>query len=125
LIGRLKRVGPLRRFVRYALYKEPRASTDWREHLWEFPPAVISRYESEISALEEMLNRDLTEWRASPAEWTKKRSQVAPAHDDASVAVNGNVVSPTGTLEPTRDRHMGIADDRLMRDEAGQSVIGI
>lgn len=125
LIGRLKRVGPLRRCVRYALYKEPRASTDWREHLPEFPAAVISRYESEISALERMLNHDLTEWRASPAEWTKPRSQAVPTHGDASVAVNGQAVSPTGTLEPTPDRHMGIADDRLMSDEAGQGVIGM
>jgi hypothetical protein len=67
---------------------------------------VISRYESEISALEVMLNRDLTKWRAMPAEWTKHRSQAVP--DDASVAANGQVVSTTG-MDPTRAEHTKIA----------------
>jgi hypothetical protein len=60
----MKRVKPLRQFVRTALYKHPVKSADWRDHFGEFPESVVSRYEREISALEQMLGRELAEWRA-------------------------------------------------------------
>jgi hypothetical protein len=66
LIGQIKRIKPLRRLVRMALYKEPVRSTDWRDHLCEFPQRVVSQYEQEISALEEMLGRKFADWRVPP-----------------------------------------------------------
>jgi len=72
-IGQLKRIRPLRRLVRYTLYKEPQSSVDWREHLWQFPEHVVSRYEHEISSLERMLGRDLSDWHVLPAERANRR----------------------------------------------------
>jgi hypothetical protein len=66
LIGQLKRIKPLRRVIRTALYTDPVHSTDWRDHLCEFPEQVVSRYEREICELEKMLGRDLADWRAPP-----------------------------------------------------------
>jgi hypothetical protein len=66
LIGQIKQIGPLRRFVRVTLYKETESSSDWREHMGDFPDRIISRYELEIRELEKMLGKDLTAWRAPP-----------------------------------------------------------
>ncbi len=63
-IGQVKRIRLLRRFVRTALYKQPMSTTDWREHLNEFPEHIISRYEMEISELERTLGKDLAAWHA-------------------------------------------------------------
>jgi sulfotransferase family protein len=64
LIGQLKQIRPLRRFVRTTLYKETESSSDWREHIPEFPEEIVSRYESEIDNLESLLGKDLSRWRA-------------------------------------------------------------
>jgi len=88
LIGGLKRVPPLRRFVRYALYKEPQSSTDWREYLWQFPEHVILRYEDEISALEKVLGRDLTEWHALPVERANQCPTQSPGFQRKAIVVN-------------------------------------
>jgi Sulfotransferase domain len=66
-IGQIKRIKALRRLIRMALYKDPVCSTDWREHLGEFPDRVVSRYEWEICALEKMLGRAFPDWRVPPA----------------------------------------------------------
>lgn len=66
LIGRIKQIRPIRRFVRVTLYKETESSSDWREHIRDFPDGIVSRYESEISELERMLGKDLAGWRAPP-----------------------------------------------------------
>jgi hypothetical protein len=64
LIGQIKQIRTLRRFVRVTLYKETESSADWREHIGDFPDEIVARYESEICELEKMLGKDLTEWRA-------------------------------------------------------------
>jgi len=64
LIGRIKQIRPLRRFVRVTLYKETESSADWREHICDFPDDILSRYEREIGELEKMLGKDLAAWRA-------------------------------------------------------------
>jgi hypothetical protein len=64
LIGQVKQIRPIRRFVRAALYKESVSSSDWRDHLSEFPAEVVSRYEWEISELERMMGRSLSGWHA-------------------------------------------------------------
>jgi hypothetical protein len=64
-VGRLKRVEKLRHLVRIALYQQPKCSLYWRDSLREFPEHVISRYEEEIVALEEILEKNLSHWRAS------------------------------------------------------------
>jgi hypothetical protein len=92
-IGRLKRIRLLRRLVRYALYKEPQSSTDWREHLWQFPEHVVSRYEREISALEKMLGRDLTEWHALPVERAAQRQTHSSGFHEAAIVVNGSAAA--------------------------------
>jgi hypothetical protein len=83
LIGQLKRIKPLRHLIRIALYKDPTHSTDWRDHLCEFPERVVLRYEQEISALEEMLGKDFAEWRVLPNARAGRRaaplSEIAPA----------------------------------------------
>jgi Sulfotransferase domain len=66
LIGQIKRIKSLRRLIRMALYKDPVHTTDWREHLGEFPGRVASRYEWEICVLEEMLGREFPDWRVPP-----------------------------------------------------------
>jgi hypothetical protein len=63
--GRIKRLTGLRRLVTTVLYKENPRSDEWRESLPEFPQQIIARYEQEISALERMLGKDLSSWRAS------------------------------------------------------------
>jgi hypothetical protein len=64
LIGQLKQIRPLRRFVRATLYRETESSSDWREHILEFPDDILSRYESEIYELENMLGKELAKWHA-------------------------------------------------------------
>lgn len=62
--GAIKRVRLLRTLVRTALYDERPDSGDWLEWLVEFPPEVIARFEGEITRLEEILEVDLSHWRA-------------------------------------------------------------
>ncbi len=64
VIGRIKQIHPIRRLFTRALYKEERASREVVDYFKEFPNEVIERYEWEISALERMLGRDLSSWRA-------------------------------------------------------------
>lgn len=68
LAGYMKSVRPLRRTVRAVLYDERPREGDWRRHFSEFPADVVARYEHEISALERMLDLDLSKWRA-PTQW--------------------------------------------------------
>ena len=64
VVGSLKRVRPLRRTVRAILYDESERAGDWRSLFPEFPDHIVTRYEHEISILEQMLGRDLSAWRA-------------------------------------------------------------
>jgi hypothetical protein len=80
LAGYMKSVRPLRRAVRTILYDERPRQSDWRRHFAEFPADVVARYEREISALEQMLNLDLSRWRAPTATHDE-----AAAHDEAAV----------------------------------------
>ena len=77
LIGQIKRIRPLRWLVRAALYKEEIASTDWREQLHEFPDVVVTRYEAEITALEDALAKNLTDWRV-PASRLRSAGRTRP-----------------------------------------------
>jgi hypothetical protein len=95
LIGQIKQIRPLRRFVRATLYKENECSSDWREHIREFPDHILSRYESEIGELENMLGKDLAEWHApplnpaDPARVTSRSSDPpAPAEKPAASTVS-------------------------------------
>jgi hypothetical protein len=80
LIGRIKQIRPVRHFVRTALYKETESSSDWREHICDFPRDVVSRYESEICELERMLGKDLSAWRA-PLDCSSIASDSAKSSD--------------------------------------------
>jgi hypothetical protein len=71
LIGQIKRIRPLRRLVRKALYREPQNSTDWRSQLYQFPSSVVSRYETEIRSLELMLGKELRDWHPFPTDTAK------------------------------------------------------
>lgn len=64
LVGTIKRIRPVRNFVKTMLYSKGPAFEDWLNHLAEFPADVTTRYEREISALEQMLDKDLTHWHA-------------------------------------------------------------
>lgn len=64
LVGTIKRIRPVRNLVKAMLYREQPAFEDWVNHLAEFPADVTARYEQEISALEEMLGKDLSHWHA-------------------------------------------------------------
>lgn len=64
VVGTLKRIRPLRGMVRTLLYKEQPLYEDWMNYLAEFPQQVIVRYEQEIGALESILGKDLSHWRA-------------------------------------------------------------
>lgn len=64
VVGKVKQIRPIRRLVTGALYKEERASNGAGEFFGEFPDDIVERYEREISALERMLGRDLSSWRA-------------------------------------------------------------
>ena len=81
LIGRIKQIRPLRRFVRATLYKETVSSSDWREHIGEFPADIVSRYESEICGLENMLEKDLSEWHAFPLKSADPARVTSPSSD--------------------------------------------
>lgn len=63
-IGTIKRFSPMRKLVTWMLYEEQAQSSDWYDYLAEFPPAVIARYEAEISAVETMLGRSFPQWHA-------------------------------------------------------------
>lgn len=73
-IGQIKRVRPLRRLVQTALYAEGSHSENWRELLAEFPEEMVTLYEREISALEQMLGRDLSSWHAKSPSGSASRS---------------------------------------------------
>lgn len=95
LIGKMKRVKPLRHLVRAALYKDPLHSTDWCEHLSEFPDRIILRYEWEINTLEQMTGTDLAGWRAPSDVWAKARAAHASniaLSDTAAPASNAEEV---------------------------------
>lgn len=65
LVGSVKRIQPLRKMIRSALYQESQPMAEsWVDHLEEFPDEVIIRFEDEISALESMLEKDLYHWHA-------------------------------------------------------------
>src|SRR5579863_9276340 len=81
LIGHMKQIRTLRRFVRAALYKETESSSDWREHIRDFPDDILSRYESEIYRLENALGKDLTEWHALPLN-SEDRARAASLSSD-------------------------------------------
>ena len=81
LIGQIKQIGPLRHFVRATLYKETESSSDWREHIREFPVDIVSRYESEIGRLENMLEKDLRDWHAPPLSFVDPARVVSPSSD--------------------------------------------
>jgi hypothetical protein len=81
LIGQIKQIRPLRRFVRATLYKETKSSSDWREHIREFPDDVLSRYESEICELENMLGKNLAEWHAMPLNSADPARVASPSSD--------------------------------------------
>jgi hypothetical protein len=97
LIGQIKQIRPLRRLVRATLYKETESSSDWREHIREFPDDILSRYESEICALESMLGKDLAEWHAPPLNSADPTRVASPSSDrpaqaekpSAAMASNG------------------------------------
>jgi len=76
LVGRLKSVRPVRRAVRAILYDERERPADWRRLFSEFPDYIVTRYEQEISILEELLDRDLSAWRAPAAEHLKPAARV-------------------------------------------------
>lgn len=78
LVGSIKRVRPIRRFVRAILYDENARSGDWRGLFAQFPDHIVARYEQEISILEQLFERDLSAWRAPPA-----------ARQQAALAQNG------------------------------------
>jgi hypothetical protein len=86
LIGQIKQIGPLRHFVRATLYKETESSSDWREHIREFPVDIVSRYESEIGRLENMLGKDLTDWHAPPLSFVDPARVVSPSSDPPAQA---------------------------------------
>jgi hypothetical protein len=90
-IGRIKRIKPVRQFVRSALYNDPMNSTDWRDHLHEFPERVLARYEREIDALEEMLGKQFPDWRVP----TDFRGRVR-----GELALEINAALPTGDCAP-------------------------
>lgn len=64
-VGLVKRVRPVRRLVKKALYDRSIQSLDWRDHIADFPAAVAMRYETEITALENAFAVNLSHWRAS------------------------------------------------------------
>jgi len=86
LIGRLKQIRPLRRFVRASLYKETESSSDWREHLGDFPDEILSRYELEIRELENMLGKDLSGWHAPPVKSSSPTRPASPSSDPPAEA---------------------------------------
>jgi len=64
VVGSVKRIGLIRRAIRKLLYDERPHSGKWPDLMAEFPQEVIKRYEQEISSLEQMLQRNLSSWRA-------------------------------------------------------------
>jgi hypothetical protein len=98
LIGHIKRVRPLRRFVRAALYRELRDSSGWRDHLGEFPEQVVRRYEWEISLLERMTGEDLRHWHALPE--TGHPGDAPPKAPHADVPFEVAAPSASGNPSP-------------------------
>ena len=64
VVGRVKQIRPIRKLVTGALYKEERKAMKTVDYFAEFPDEIVARYEREIDALERMLGRDLSDWRA-------------------------------------------------------------
>ena len=97
-IGTLKRFSPIRRLVTWLLYEEQAYSTDWHAYLDEFPPAVIARYEEEITAAETMLGRRFAHWRA-PANYRPLPAGALPAAEPVRAADPGSHRSPDTCAE--------------------------
>jgi hypothetical protein len=104
LIGLIKRARPVRGAVRALLYDErpeTGASGSWREVLPEFPRQVVARYEQEISAIERLLGRDLSSWRASSrrdsreSRRTSQRESIARPESVAAANASQSVSSET------------------------------
>lgn len=74
LTGQIKRIRPLRGLLRRVLYHEGVHASDWRDLIAEFPDEIVARYQQEITALEQILGRDLSSWRALPAADSALRS---------------------------------------------------
>ena len=104
LIGQLKQIRSLRHFVRAALYKEAESSSDWRQHLGEFPEEILLRYESEIGRLESLLGKDLSQWRAVPADSADSTRVLSPSSDPPGQAEKGPVPNDSANLP---DQRMG------------------
>jgi Sulfotransferase domain len=79
VVGAIKQVRPLRRLLRAALYDERHLADEWAAHAAEFPDHVTSRYEQEISLLEELLGRDLAAWRLPGMQEASSRQGAALA----------------------------------------------
>lgn len=85
LAGYMKRIRPLRRAVRAVLYDESPRPSNWRRYFSEFPAEVVARYEQEISALERILGRDLSHWRAPPV--AASAGGIGQVNDDLHIPV--------------------------------------
>jgi len=128
LIGRIKQIRPLRRFVRAALYKEAVSSSDWRDHIGEFPAHVVSRYEWEISELEKMLGKDLSDWHAPPGSNTVPGGYSPPSESASTAAAcdpgtTANSERPQPMPSPARVERIphGAADPVLSLAAAADS----
>ncbi len=110
LIGQIKRMRPLRRIVRTALYKEIVHSNDWRDHLAEFPERVVLRYEGEITELEKMVGKDLGNWHADPQALAAQRALKPAGPETAPHQV--------AELSPSRAAFEGF--DRLAQQRSDQ-----
>ena len=62
--GTVKRFRLLRDSLKVALYKKPRRAGDWLGSLSQFPSDILLRYDREILELENLLERNLSHWKA-------------------------------------------------------------
>ena len=92
-VGAVKRVRPLRRMIKSLLYKDAQVQDSWLDYLTGFPDEIIIRFEEEISELECMLNKDLSNWRAPReiVELAKGRYRVRTDDAAAHSGVSGSL----------------------------------
>ena len=90
-VGAVKRVRPLRKMIKSLLYKSTQMEEGWLDYLTEFPDEIIIRFEEEISALECMLNRNLSNWRAPHeiVELARRRYEAEISDAGAQSGVSG------------------------------------